>query len=41
MTERLKRSDRVRRWIVFLLSMLVWLISLPISWLFLIRFIQP
>lgn len=36
----LLRSDRVRLWIVFLLSVLVWLISIPISWLFLIRFIE-
>ncbi len=39
-TRPLVRSDRVRLWIVFLLSVAVWLISIPISWLFLIRFIQ-
>lgn len=39
-TRPLVRSDRVRLWIVFWLSVLVWLISIPVSWLFLIRFIQ-
>jgi hypothetical protein len=32
------RSDRIRLWIVFSLSVIIWLISIPISWLFLIRF---
>jgi hypothetical protein len=32
------RGDRVRLWIVFILSVIIWLISIPISWLLLIRF---
>jgi hypothetical protein len=32
------RSDRVRLWIVFILSVIIWLIAIPISWLLLIRF---
>jgi hypothetical protein len=32
------RSDRIRLWIVFGLSVIIWLMSIPISWLFLIRF---
>lgn len=31
-------SDRVRLWVVFTLAVTVWLASIPISWLFLIRF---
>ena len=34
------RGDRVRLWIVLILSMLIWLIAIPISWLLLIRFYQ-
>lgn len=30
-------SDRVRLWVVFALAVTVWLASIPISWLFLIR----
>ncbi len=32
------RADRVRLWIVFGLSLAIWVASIPISWLFLIRF---
>jgi hypothetical protein len=32
------RGDRVRLWIVFILSVIIWLASIPISWLLLIRF---
>ena len=31
------RGDRVRLWIVFILSVIIWLASIPISWLLLIR----
>lgn len=34
------RADRVRLWIVLILSMIIWLIAIPISWLLLIRFYQ-
>ena len=37
-TTSLSRSDRVRSWVILIFSILVWLISIPISWLFLIRF---
>jgi hypothetical protein len=29
--------DRVRLWIIFILSVMIWLVSIPISWLLLIR----
>jgi len=32
------REDRMRLWIVLILSMIIWLIAIPISWLLLIRF---
>jgi hypothetical protein len=32
------RGDRIRLWIVLILSMIIWLIAIPISWLLLIRF---
>ncbi len=32
------RGDRVRSWIVLILSLMIWLLAIPISWLFLIRF---
>ncbi len=32
------RADRVRLWIVFCISIAIWVASIPISWLFLIRF---
>lgn len=32
------RGDRVRLWIVLILSMIIWLMSIPVSWLLLIRF---
>jgi hypothetical protein len=32
------RSDRIRSWIVFSLSVIIWLAAIPIGWLFLIRF---
>lgn len=35
------RGDRVRLWIVLILSMIVWLAAIPISWLLLIRFYSP
>ncbi len=31
-------GDRVRLWIVFILAVVIWLASIPISWLLLIRF---
>jgi hypothetical protein len=31
-------SDRIRLWIVLILSVIIWLASIPISWLLLIRF---
>jgi hypothetical protein len=31
------RGDRIRLWIVFLLAVAIWLASIPIGWLFLIR----
>jgi len=34
----LSRSDRVRLWVVLILSLMIWLASIPISWLLLIRF---
>jgi hypothetical protein len=34
----LARGDRVRMWVVFILSVMIWLASIPISWLLLIRF---
>lgn len=36
----LSRSDQVRFWIIFIFSVLIWLLSIPISWLLLIRFFQ-
>ena len=32
------RGDRVRLWVVLILSVMIWLASIPISWLLLIRF---
>ncbi len=32
------RGDRARSWIVLILSLMIWLAAIPISWLFLIRF---
>ena len=37
LTTPLLPGDRVRLWIILILSGLVWLIAIPISWLFLIR----
>ena len=37
-TSSRSRSDRIRLWIVFSLSVIIWLAAIPISWLFLIRF---
>lgn len=37
-TLSLSRGDRVRLWIVFVFSVVIWLASIPISWLLLIRF---
>ena len=34
-------EDRMRLWIVLILSMIIWLIAIPISWLLLIRFYSP
>ena len=34
------REDRVRLWIVLILSIIIWFIAIPISWLLLIRFFQ-
>ncbi len=31
------QSDRIRLWIVLILAVLVWMASIPVSWLFLIR----
>jgi hypothetical protein len=31
------RADRMRLWIVFILSVIIWLAAIPISWLLLIR----
>lgn len=33
----LPRSDRVRAWVAFIFAILIWLASIPISWLLLIR----
>lgn len=35
------RGDRVRLLIVFILSVIIWLAAIPISWLLLIRFYPP
>ena len=32
------RADHVRLWIVFSLAVILWLLAIPVSWLFLIRF---
>ena len=37
-TMPLSRSDRVRAWVIFILSVVIWLLSIPVSWLLLIRF---
>src|SRR5690349_19491543 len=37
-TTSLSQADRVRSWVILIFSGLIWLISIPISWLFLIRF---
>jgi len=34
----LLRGDRIRLWVIFIFSIIIWLISIPISWLLLIRF---
>jgi len=34
----LARGDRVRLWVVLILSVMIWLAAIPISWLLLIRF---
>lgn len=34
------RADRIRLWIVLILSVMTWLAAIPISWLFLIRFFR-
>jgi hypothetical protein len=31
-------ADRLRLWIVLVLSLMIWMASIPVSWLFLIRF---
>ncbi len=36
-TTPLSRSDRSRAWVVFIFSILVWILSIPISWLLLVR----
>ncbi len=33
------RGDRIRSWIVLILAVIIWLASIPVSWLFLIRLI--
>lgn len=35
----LSRPDRIRAWVVFLFAVCIWLLSIPISWLLLIRLI--
>ena len=37
-TLSLSRGDRVRSWVVFTFSVIIWLLSIPLSWLLLIRF---
>jgi len=37
----LLRGDRIRLWIVFIVALLIWLLSIPISWLLLIRLYPP
>ena len=34
----LSQADRVRTWVLFIFSVFIWLLSIPISWLLLIRF---
>lgn len=36
----LSRSDQARFWVLFIFTVVIWLISIPISWLLLIRFFQ-
>ena len=36
----LSRADRVRTWVIFIFSVIIWILSIPISWLLLIRFLQ-
>lgn len=36
----LYRADRVRLLVIMILALLVWILSIPISWLFLIRFFE-
>lgn len=36
----LEQGNRIRLWVVFGLSVLIWLAAIPISWLLLIRFYQ-
>ncbi len=33
------RGDRIRLWIILILAVMIWLASIPVSWLFLIRLI--
>jgi hypothetical protein len=33
----LSQADRVRTWVIFIFAILIWLLSIPISWLLLIR----
>jgi hypothetical protein len=37
LTMSLTRSDRVRAWVIFILSVVIWSLSIPVSWLLLIR----
>ncbi len=37
-TSSLSRSDRIRSLVIFIFSLIIWLVSIPTSWLFLIRF---
>lgn len=37
-TSSLSRSDRIRSLVIFIFSLIIWLASIPTSWLFLIRF---
>jgi len=34
----LSRSDRIRSWVIIIFSVIIWLASIPVSWLLLIRF---
>lgn len=37
----LSHADHVRAWVILVFSVIIWLVAIPISWLLLIRFIQP